>query len=125
MTERDFAKEKFKELDPREQRNLIKLKEKLKSSEISPQVVGQILPEAIIIGEDDHHNISKSMIDITERAIDYSVSKDPDILSSYLFPIIGAAIRKAVKNAMEELMMNLKAVLEKTYSWKILDRILE
>jgi len=64
------------------------------------------------------------MTPLTEDAIDLSVRKDPDILSSALLPVIGGAIRKAMAKMLAEMMANMNSGLESVFSlqrlaWRI------
>ncbi len=109
---------KIAELDSQEQYNVAKLSTYLRGAKLTPESVGEMLPEAVIIGEAEHQNVSKSMVEVTERAIDYSVRRDPEPLSSALFPIIGTAIRKALNKMLNDMMVAMNNSLQNVFSLK-------
>lgn len=93
-----------------------RLLERLQGRTLSPKEVGETLPEAVLVG--DGNSLSRSMVEITERAIDYSIRKDPSTLSTSLFPIIGSAIRKALNKLVAEMMEGLNERLEGALSMR-------
>lgn len=114
---RDAALERrLAELDETERFHLQKLLERLQGRTLSPKEVGETLPEAVLVG--DGASLSRSMVEITEQAIDYSIRKDPATLSTALFPIIGSAIRKALNKMLSEMMEGMNGALESALSMK-------
>lgn len=109
---------KVAELDSQEQYNITKLSQMIKGAKLTPETVGEMLPEAVIIGDAEHQSVSKSMVEVTERAIDYSVRRDPEPLSAALFPIIGTAIRKALNRMLTDMMANMNSSLQNVFSLK-------
>lgn len=119
--------DKLNELDSRDRDNLRELSKRLQNSGLSAISVGSVLPEAIASEEKSQHRVSKSMVEITENAIGFSISRDPERLSTALFPIIGSAIKKAVNQMMSEMMASINASMENMFSiqrvrWKIESR---
>lgn len=106
------------ELDPQERYNLERLRDRMKSVELSPESVGELLPRAVIVGERGRPRLSKSMVAVTERAIDLSVKSEPVVLSTALFPIIGSAIRKAINKLLADGMAGMNAGLESAVSFR-------
>jgi OOP family OmpA-OmpF porin len=109
----DLLERKLDTLDPKDRDNLLRLRSRLKSAEVTPDAVGGVLPEAVLIGEAENRRLSKSMVEVTERSIETSVLKDPTVLSTALFPIIGSAIRKAINKLLADTVANMNAGLEK------------
>lgn len=118
MSEKKPAKDLLRELDPEEQYHITKLRERLKGSTLNPKAIAEILPEAVQFGEAQNRKISKSMVEVTERAIESSVHRDPDTLSTALFPIIGAAIRRAINQLLIDTMTNMNVGLEQVFSFR-------
>lgn len=110
--------ERIGRLDPQEQYNLQALLKRMQGAKVTAEAVGKTLPEAVLIGEADSQLLSKSMVSITERSITSSVEENPEALSTALFPIIGAAIRKALEKFMSEIVETMNQGLEKTFSFK-------
>ena len=125
MPEMDDFEKRLEKLDPQERRHLNLLRDRLRESTLGAKEVGGMLPEAVLIGDADNRKLSKSMVEITERAIDLSIRKDPTTLSTALFPIIGAAIRKAINKLLADSMVNMNSGLEKTISFRRLGWRLE
>jgi len=125
MHEPDDLGARLGALDPQELYNLETLRKRLKGAALTPRAVGEILPEAVIIGEEGGGRLSKSMTGITERAIEASIREDPETLSTALFPIIGSAIRKALDRMVAEMMATMDAGLERALSFKRLGWRLE
>ncbi len=109
---------RLRELAPRERGQLELLRERLKAKALTPEEIGKLLPEAVPFGEKEGHGLSESMIEVTERAIDLSIQHNPENLSTAFFPIIGAAIRKAINKLMADLMSSMNASLESALSFK-------
>jgi OOP family OmpA-OmpF porin len=106
------------ELDERERYELKKLRASMGRGSLSAEGVGEVLPEAIVLSQAEDGRLPKSMVETTERAIGLSVEQDPAILSEALFPVIGAAIRKAVEHLVSEILFKMNAGLEKGLSLK-------
>ena len=109
---------RMRELDERERYNLKRLRDRLKSASVTPEAVGEALPEAVVISAGEGQRLHKSMVETTERAIELSINQDPSVLATALFPIIGSAIRKAIERLVNETLVNVNAGLEKTLSFK-------
>lgn len=128
MTEEEALKVRIEEtlvdLDPRERRTLEQLGKKLRGAAVTPETLARMLPEALDESGEQRKAIASAMTPLTEDAIDLSVRKDPDILSSALFPVIGGAIRKAMAKMLAEMMANMNSGLESVFSlqrlaWRI------
>jgi Outer membrane protein and related peptidoglycan-associated (lipo)proteins len=107
-----------KDLDERERYELKRLRASIGGGSLSPEGVGEVLPEAVVISQAGDGRLPKSLVETTEKAIGLSVEQDPEILSAALFPIIGSAIRKAVEKLVSELLYKMNAGLEKGLSLK-------
>ena len=57
---------------------------------------------------------------VVEEAIFVSVQKHPLVLAAALFPIIGAAVRKAVASALRAVTQTLNQIVEQSLSWRSL-----
>ncbi len=116
MQRNEEAEDILRALDPTERSQLERLRERVKKAAPSPEEIAAILPEAVLRGDEGSRRLSNSMVEITERAIELSVRGDPERLSTSLFPIIGAAIRKALNKLLTDTMNNMNAGMEKTFS---------
>ena len=109
---------RLRALDPVERKQLERLRERVKRVSLSPREVADTLPEAVILGDAGKRRLSKSMVEVTERAIDLSVRGEPERLSTSLYPIIGTAIRKALNKLLSDTMNRMNAGMEKTFSFR-------
>jgi len=118
MAEPDALGDRLGRLDPQELHNLETLRRRLEGSALTPRAVGEVLPEAIALGDGADGRLAGPMVGVTERAIERSVGEDPERLSTALFPIIGAAIRKAMDKLVADMMQTVNAGLERALSFK-------
>lgn len=122
MTDAEKLKIKIEEtivdLDPREKYNLEQLGKKLQGVAVTPNSLAKMLPEAFDDSGEQGPALASAMTPLTETAIDISVQKDPEILATALFPVIGGAIRKAMANLVAEIMENMNSGLESVFSFK-------
>lgn len=65
---------------------------------------------------DRDEELIKAMTPVTERSIRRSVELNSAILSDALFPIIGAAVRKAIAHAFAAMMQSLNSAVENSLS---------
>ncbi len=96
------------------------LQERLNDPKIRAEEVGRILAEAVRMQTSGGPALRHALQPIIEQSIRISVQRDPGILSDALFPIIGAAVRKAVASALQTLLQNLNGVVEQRFSFRSL-----
>jgi OmpA family protein len=105
-------------LDKREREYLKRISDLLASSQVSADAVGAVLPDAIQSRPKQDNNLAKSMVTTVETAIDQSITQDAAVMSDVLYPIIGAAIRKAIQQFVQSTMSRVNGGLESTLSIK-------
>jgi outer membrane protein OmpA-like peptidoglycan-associated protein len=96
------------------------LQERLDDPNIRAEEVGQVLADAVRLQTSGGPALRRALQPIIEQSIRVSVQRDPGILSDALFPIIGAAVRKAVANALQTLLLSLNGVVEQRFSFRSL-----
>jgi len=96
------------------------LQERLNDPNIRAEEVGQILADAVRMQTSGGPALRHALQPIIEQSIRISVQRDPGILSDALFPIIGAAVRKAVASALQTLLQTLNGVVEQRFSFRSL-----
>ncbi|MBD2538064.1 OmpA family protein [Coleofasciculus sp. FACHB-SPT36] len=99
-----------------EQSELDKLHERLKNPNIHAEDISQLLPEAIILRTMRDKQLSEAIVPTVEEAIHLSVTKDLNILSEAIFPVIGPATRKAIATALETTVQSLNQTVEHSLS---------
>lgn len=95
---------------------LNKLYERLDNPQIKAEDISRLLPEAIILRTMQDKQLGEAIVPTVEHAIQSSVKKDLNILSTAIFPIMGPAIRKAITAALEAMVQSLDASLEQSFS---------
>jgi outer membrane protein OmpA-like peptidoglycan-associated protein len=103
---------------------LKKLYERLENSQIQPEDISQMLPEAVILRSNQDKQLGEAMVSTVEEAIQVSVRQDYNVLADGLFPIIGPATRKAIFTALEEMMQSMNQTLEhslslQSFKWRL------
>jgi outer membrane protein OmpA-like peptidoglycan-associated protein len=117
---RDAGKDRFPELRALivgpELEDIRLLQERLDDPNIRADEVGQVLADAVRMQTTGGPALRHALQPIIEQSIRVSVQRDPGILSDALFPIIGAAVRKAVASALQTLLLSLNGVVEQRFS---------
>ncbi len=101
-----------------EQKQLGDLLKILDRGSITPETVKDVLPEAIILKDKEGTQLSKALVEPTEKAVKQSTERDSNVLAEALFPVIGPAIRKALAKFMRETIQSMNRSLEKSLSFK-------
>jgi OOP family OmpA-OmpF porin len=103
-----------------EQAAIEELRERLDNSRLFTESVGAVLAEAIRLRADRDPALRNSLDRIVEDAIVLSVRRNPSILTEALFPIIGAAVRRAVAAALRGMMQSIDQMFEQGLSLRAL-----
>jgi OOP family OmpA-OmpF porin len=103
-----------------ERDELSRLRDRWTDPQLRAEDVSEVLPPALQLGAARGPELRSSMRPLVEEAIRLSIQKDPAILASALFPIIGAAVRKAVASALQSTIQTLNQIVEQSLSWRSL-----
>ncbi len=101
-----------------EQTELERLKNRLDHYILEPSDVGRVLPDAIRLRAQQDSRLLSSMIPITQEALSLSIKHSPHLISDFIAPIIGPAIRKATARAMRGMVQSMNQTLEYSMSLK-------
>jgi outer membrane protein OmpA-like peptidoglycan-associated protein len=96
---------------------LARLRERVETPSLRAEDVAEVMPEAFEAAARDRR-LRRSVVRLVEDAITLSVQRNPRLLTDAIFPIIGAAIRKAVAAAMQSLTDNVNQTVERRMSWR-------
>lgn len=99
-----------------EQAHLKRLQYRLDTLEVSAEDVADVLPEAIKAQTAKGERLAVALTPIVERALQVWVKRNPQVFIDILFPVIGAAIRKAIANALGEMLQSFNQTLEHSLS---------
>jgi outer membrane protein OmpA-like peptidoglycan-associated protein len=92
------------------------LQERLDDPNIRAEEVGHILADAVRMQIRGGPALRHALQPIIEQSIRISVLRDPHVLADALFPIIGAAIRKAVATEVQSILRTINGVVEQRFS---------
>ncbi|MCC6390136.1 MAG: OmpA family protein [Bryobacterales bacterium] len=101
-----------------EEAQLRLLQQRLDDPVLHAEDVSRIIAEAVELRRGRDTRLRRVLLPIIEEAISLSVQRDPSVLSSALFPIIGSAIRKAVSSALKGMIESLNQTLEQSFSFR-------
>jgi OOP family OmpA-OmpF porin len=104
-----------------EQEQIEELRRRLDDPDLQPQQLSRFIAEAIALRSKEDRKLQSTLQPMIEEALRISVARDPGMLATALFPIIGEAVRKAVANALQTLFDSLNQVLNRGFSlesWK-------
>jgi outer membrane protein OmpA-like peptidoglycan-associated protein len=103
-----------------EQRQLQELQQRLDDPALRAEELSQLVAEAIALRAKRDLAVQKTLYPIVEEGLRLSVERNPHILATSLFPIIGEAVRKAVAHALRGMVESLNQLLERGFSWESL-----
>jgi outer membrane protein OmpA-like peptidoglycan-associated protein len=96
------------------------LQERLNDPNIRAEEVGHVLADAVRMQTRGGPALRHALQPIIEQSIRISVLRDPRMLADALFPIIGAAIRKAVATEVQSILRTINGVVEQRFSFRSL-----
>jgi OOP family OmpA-OmpF porin len=80
--------------------------------------VSEVLPSALRKSAKRDNRLTEATLPIVEENIKLSAKRNPKILADAIFPIIGPAIRKAIAEALGQMVQSLNQTLEHSFSPK-------
>ena len=88
----------------------------LKKILVEPNAVSAVLPEALKISAEKDSRLSKVTLPLVEMNIRESIQRNPQILAEAIFPILLPAIRKAILEALSQMVQSFNQTLEQSVS---------
>lgn len=105
-----------------EQREIEEIRRRIDQPSVPPvEVVASTLPSAFVLASQGDSALSKAMLPLVEGSIAQSVRQHPDTIVEAIFPIIGAAISRAVRETLARMMQQTTYAMEHAFSlrsWK-------
>jgi OOP family OmpA-OmpF porin len=92
------------------------LQRRLDDPRIRSEDLSASIAEAIAIRSKQDHKLQSTLQPLIEEALRISVARDPAMLATSLFPIIGEAVRKAVAHALQGMFDSLNLMLDRGLS---------
>jgi OOP family OmpA-OmpF porin len=99
---------------------LSRLSSRLADPQLRAEDVSEVLPQAVSLRAARGPELRAAVRPVVEESIRTSILKDPSILADALFPVIGAAVRKAVAAALQSTIQTLNQIVEQSLSWRSL-----
>ena len=97
---------------------LEELRNRLDDPSVRAGEVSKILAQALSLSIQRDQKISSTLHPVIQHSLRTSVEKEPEILATALFPIVGQAVRKSVAHAVEQLLDSINAIFEDGFSLK-------
>jgi OOP family OmpA-OmpF porin len=101
-----------------EEAQLRQLQQRLDDPVLHAEDVSRIIAEALELRHSRDTRLRRALLPVVEEAIRLSVQRDPSVLATALFPVIGSAIRKAVSSALKGMIESLNQTLEQSFSFR-------
>jgi outer membrane protein OmpA-like peptidoglycan-associated protein len=104
-----------------EQAQIEDLRRRMDDPEGRAEDLSKHLAEAVALRSKQDRKLQTTMQPLIEEALRISVARDPAMLATALFPIIGDAVRKAVAHSLQGIFDSLNQRLERGFSlesWK-------
>ena len=103
---------------------LSELHTRLDQLSIEPKDVGRVLPQAIRLRTRQDEQLSDALAPTIEGAIETSVKRNPAALANAIFPIMGPAIRKSIRESLASIVEGFNKSLDQSLSpqgirWRI------
>ncbi len=97
---------------------LEKIRRWLSDTDAFAEDISTVIPVSIKHLVEKRIVLPQTLLPIIEEAIESSVITDPHKLANALFPIMGPAIRKAVREDLKKMIQSMNSVLENSFSPK-------
>lgn len=100
-----------------EQRELEDLRRRIDRPAVPPvEIIASTLPSAFTLASQGDRALSQAMLPLVEGSIAQSVRQHPDAIVEAIFPIIGAAISRAVRETLARMMQQTTYAMEHAFS---------
>ena len=99
-----------------ERTELSELREAVQGARLEPEEIGRILPAAVRSREEGDQELTAALTPAIESAIEVSVKRNPAVLVDAIFPVIGPAIRKSIREALAGLTESINTTIEHSFS---------
>lgn len=83
---------------------------------VQSESVSEVLPSALRKSARRDNKLAEATLPIVEENIKISAKRNPRVLAEAIFPIIGPAVRKAIAEALSQMVQSLNQTLEHSFS---------
>ncbi len=90
--------------------------EQLESKPPKAQLLAEVLPDAVLASSDLGNGLAEALRPTVEKGLLASARKNPDELAEAIYPVLGPAIRRSIRAALQSSMQSLNVALENSFS---------
>jgi outer membrane protein OmpA-like peptidoglycan-associated protein len=94
------------------------LRQRLDDTGLRSQETSKILVEALALCVRQDRRVQSVLQPVVEESLRIWVEREPALLATALFPIVGRAVRKSVANSLQQLLDSLNSILAEGFSIK-------
>lgn len=94
------------------------LRKRLDDPSLRAGEMSRVLAQALSLSIQRDQRIASTLHPVIQQSLRISVEKEPEILATALFPIVGQAVRKSVAHAVQQLVESLNAKFADGFSFK-------
>ena len=120
----DSLKELRELLLGEEQQKIESLEHKLEEKQLTPEQLGELLPDAFLRNASDKRLIRALEAPVSE-SVRASIIRDTDAFAELLFPVMSPAIRRSIVETVRSMMQNISQVIDQSFSLRGLSWRLE
>lgn len=95
---------------------LEEIRARLDDPRVRSQETSMILADALLLSAKRDKKLHQALQPMIEESLRASVERDPHLLASTLFPIVGQAVRKSVAHALQHMVDSLNSILSEGFS---------
>lgn len=99
-----------------ERRRIEQLERHLDDPRALARRISAILPDAARLSRDEDGRLARELAPTVQQILTETVKRDPRPLIAVLSPVIGAAIRRSVSEALQRMIQSLNQILEHSFS---------
>lgn len=99
-------------------RQLEELRKRLDDPILRSQETSKILADALSLSARSDRRVQSALQPIVEESLRISVERDPHLLATALFPIVGQAVRKSVAHSLQQILDSLNSIFADGFSLK-------
>ncbi len=99
-----------------ERRRIAQLERHLDDPRALARRISAILPDAARLSREEDDRLARELAPTVQQILTETVKRDPRPLIAVLSPVIGAAIRRSVSEALQRMIQSLNQILEHSFS---------
>jgi OOP family OmpA-OmpF porin len=102
----------------KEQEQIEEIRTRLDDTGVRSREIGELLPAAVRHSDGTGPGLEIALASSFEKVTQRSIRRDPKAFADALYPVMGPSIRKAIAEALKDLVRSLNLALDYSLSWK-------